>query len=210
MRVSKKRSYAEDVRQCNLALRLIAFEVRTHTIRRMTGLTDDRIRNLSRLAKRDTKGVRIVRHRGSAPHSVDFFLANAQIRNETAALLSLCCLTKVLPERHGNGVAPPSLDISRGEQLCDAFEIFKTLSPETRITLEHLLFLLWATTQNDQLVASHCLECTSLIVVDPLSLVRHVCDHCRGQAAEPVTAEQPRSYLKAAEASAPEYGDHRL
>jgi hypothetical protein len=54
----------------------------------------------------------------------------------------------------------------RGEALCAAFETYRRLVPDSRISFEHAVFLVLALSRGDELRAAPCTECTGLIVID--------------------------------------------
>jgi hypothetical protein len=177
MRISDHR-YNRDRRTIDVAARLIDFEARTSTIRELTGLSDDRIRKLSKECGVDGKSSSKQRHRGASPSSVRILLGKPRLKNEADALFSLCRLMGVTP---GSALNPPerrSRDVSRAERLCDAFWTFRYLLPETSISFEHMLLLLSESTKDGDPMGTHCSHCNALFVVDSLSLYEAVCPHC--------------------------------
>ena len=82
MRVSDSR-YNRDRLRLDLAMRFMRHEARTHTIRRWTGLTDDRIRKLFRAYINETPG-QVARHRGKSPGQACFFTRSRSLRSRTS------------------------------------------------------------------------------------------------------------------------------
>ena len=137
MRVTDDRYNRERLR-LETALRLIGHEARTQTIRRWTGLSDDRIRKLVRSYIRPGAGVR--RHRGKSPQQVRFFLRGGS--DDAHALAAMLLLFGVLPPRPAaartsDGAPSPLPSLARGRQLCEAYEIYRRVVPQARIDFEH-------------------------------------------------------------------------
>jgi hypothetical protein len=173
MRISEHR-YTRDRRAFEVASRLIDFEARTSTIRELTGLSDDRIRSLSKECGVDGRSTSKQRHRGASPSSVKSILGKPRVRNEAGALLGLCQLMGV-----GHQDAERrSTDVSRAERLCDAFWTFRHLLPHACISFEHMLLLLSETAKGGEMAGTHCSNCNALVVVDVLSLYDSQCPRC--------------------------------
>ena len=85
MRISDQR-YAKDRRALDVAARLIDFEARTNTIRKLTGLADGRIRNLSKACGVNGRSGTRLRHRGASPHCVAALLGKVRLKNEAYSL----------------------------------------------------------------------------------------------------------------------------
>src|SRR5215470_19513587 len=95
MRISDDR-YTRDRLRLDLALRFMRHEARTHTIRKWTGLTDDRIRKLYRSYLIHLPS-QVARHRGKSPGQAGFFTRTPRAQQEAAILASLFCLLGVMP-----------------------------------------------------------------------------------------------------------------
>ena len=65
-----------------------------------------------------------------------------------------------------------------GEALCDAFETYRMLVPNPRISFEHAVFLVTALARGDELRASLCGDCRGLIVVDRFGAGQRHCLSC--------------------------------
>jgi len=156
MRVTDDR-YNRDRLRLEIALRLIGHEARTQTIRRWTGLSDDRIRKLVRSYIRPGAGVR--RHRGKSPQQVRFFLRGGS--DDAHALAAMLLLFGVLPPRPAaartsDGAPSPLPSLARGLQLCEAYEIYRRVVPQARIDFEHAVFLAIALPSLRRSIAGHC------------------------------------------------------
>ena len=156
MRVTDDR-YNRDRLRLEIALRLIGHEARTQTIRRWTGLSDDRIRKLVRSYIRPGAGVR--RHRGKSPQQVRFFLRGGS--DDAHALAAMLLLFGVLPPRPAaartpDGAPSPLPSLARGRQLCEAYEIYRRVVPQARIDFEHAVFLAIALHTADEIRLQWC------------------------------------------------------
>lgn len=164
MRISDDR-YSRDRERYDLALRFIALEARTQTIRLWTGLSDDRIRKLYHSYASSGRRV-ITRHRGRSPGVTSFFVRSARMRQETALLVTMCYLYEVLPTAP---LVDPSRELPslrRGLALCQAFETYRRLIPSARISFEHAVFLVLALALGEELQAIRCADCSALTILD--------------------------------------------
>lgn len=178
MRISDDR-YSRDRQRFDLALRFIQHEARTRTIRTWTGLTDDRIRKLYRSYLAEEAGAHLTRHRGKSPQQAGFFVRSPLMRQETAVLASVCYLLGVVPPGPALPDAQRTLPgMQRGEALCEAFETYRRLVPDARISFEHAVFLVTALARADELQATLCGDCTGLIVVDRFAASTRRCLAC--------------------------------
>jgi hypothetical protein len=174
MRISDSR-YNRDRLRLDLAMRFMRHEARTHTIRRWTGLTDDRIRKLFRAYINETPG-QVARHRGKSPGQACFFTRSPRVQQEAAVLASLYCLLGVIP-------APVVIDlefpgVARGERLCQAFEAYLMFVPSAQITFEHAVLLVNELSRGVELRLGDCTVCGGLVVVDGLALRDIRCGRC--------------------------------
>jgi hypothetical protein len=177
MRISDHR-YHRDVRKYNLAMRLIHHEARTGTIRHWTGLSGRCIRNLFRSYADDQVEGRAARHRGPSPHMVELLLQSSQMRADVALLTSVFCLLDLIPSRPVPSARRESPNISRGEQMCAAFETFRALVPDSNVTLEHAFLLVNTLIQGKALALGKCEGCGALIVMEFRGEVRQTCGLC--------------------------------
>jgi hypothetical protein len=175
MRISDNR-YSRDRFRLDLALRFMRHEARTHTIRKWTGLTDDRIRKLYR-AYLDETG-HLARHRGKSPGQVCFFTRTPRVQQETAVLASLFCLLGVMPGQLVVDAEHPLPGVARGERLCQAFEAYLLLVPSSQISFEHAVLLVNELTRGEELRLGDCMLCGGLVVVDSLALRDLRCSRC--------------------------------
>jgi hypothetical protein len=166
-----------------VAMHFIRLEAGTRTIRVWTGLTDDRIRKLYRSYLCGGGEPPPPRHRGRSPHRVGMFLRTLNLRHESALLASLCRLLGALPERAptaGPALALPSP--TRGELLCQAYEVYRALVGQPLLGFEHAVFLLTTLAQASELICGTCRDCRAIVVVDRWSLRPARCAVCAVEA----------------------------
>ncbi|MEZ5459774.1 MAG: hypothetical protein R3E65_10860 [Steroidobacteraceae bacterium] len=187
MRITDDR-YTRDRLRIDLAMRLIGHEARTSTIRLWTGLTDDRIRRLYRHYVADGTAPAIVRHRGKSPAQLSFFTRSDAVRQDAAALGTLLQLYGALPARPVPDAARVLPCAWRGELLCSAYESFRRVNPDTRISFEHAAFLLVALARSDELQLAPCAGCGSPGLVDRLAMRPSWCSPCGAQLAPGLVA----------------------
>jgi hypothetical protein len=181
MRISDNR-YSRDRFRLDLALRFIRHEARTHTIRAWTGLSDDRIRKLYRTYLSEP-GIAVSRPRGKSPQQIAFFTRSPELQEESSLLASLCSLLGVLP-RAGAQINRQALaNLSRGELLCQAFEVYRELVADPRISFEHLVFLVAALAGGEELRLAGCEQCGALTVLDRFTFKASRCPHCASRTA---------------------------
>ena len=70
------------------------------------------------------------------------------------------------------------VNLSRGELLCQAFEVYRELLTYPRISFEHLVYLVCALAGGEELTLANCEQCGALTVVDRMSFRAHHCQHC--------------------------------
>lgn len=182
MRVPKRR-YRNDLQRYALAARMVVHEVRTETIRRWSGLSEGRVRQLYRAYARERDDQRTVRHRGPAPNRPTFFLRSAQNRHDAGALAALCSALGAIPPQPVPNARRELPSVQRGELLCRAYELFRDLVGSTTITLEHTLLLAVAISQGTELKLGNCSECGGALIYQPYASAQiPPCKFCRTSA----------------------------
>ncbi len=192
MRISDDR-YSRDRMRIDLAMRLIRHEARTRTIRLWTGLTDDRIRKLYRSYVAGGDGPRVVRHRGKSPQQPGFFTRSDSVRQDAAALATLMQMFGALPRQRVADAGRVLPSAPRGELLCNAYESFRNLYGESRISFEHAAFLLITLARGDELRLEPCPNCASPGIVDLLATRPSLCSPCGAQLAPGLGARAARA-----------------
>ncbi len=185
MRLTDSR-YARERSQLELALQMIAYEARTHTIRDCTGLSDDRIRKLYATYFKTRHGTLVRRQRGKSPRRVDalFRSATTQMEATTLALLLLhygllavAADGRVTRTRGDNGVR-------YGRRFCRAYALFIALCPDSSLSFERAWAMCEALTRGEELALLPCRECGGNYVHDALSIDPAVCPCCRIRATD--------------------------
>lgn len=157
-------------RRIGLARRLISHGVRTEMISHLIGLTRSRLATVRRRLLVSDE----MRLRGPVRGALEVFRGSARGRAEGAALVAV---------GHALGLfkAPESRERSQSlqlvEQLCDTFDAYYAVFPESRAELEDFLLLYRAVALRRSLVQETCRRCHCLILVDSASLIRE-CSHC--------------------------------
>ncbi len=114
------------------------------------------------------------------------------MRREAAVFASVCSIfglitpQSILVERAGRDDhgAP---NVLRGALLCEAFETYRALVGEPRISFEHAVYLLAALHAGDELRVAHCRECRGVLVTDRLMLRTPMCNECSHAFEPPAT-----------------------
>jgi hypothetical protein len=177
MRITDDR-YTRDRQRFDLALRMIHHEARTYTIRRWTGLSDDRIRKLYRSYVAD-HGPAVKRHRGKSPSQTAFFLRNLENRRHSSTLAGLFALLGLLEAATSDREAGGTLAALRwGELFCQTYETYAALYHSQRISFEHASHLLHLLQRRAELRPGRCPSCDAFMVVDALRPAGAVCTWC--------------------------------
>jgi len=195
MRLTDDR-YRRDRMRLELAMRLIRHEARTQTIRRWTGLSDDRIRKLFRSYIKPGAGLR--RHRGKSPEQVNYFLRSGVIGAEAHALASILLLFGVVADQPNPASIRKIPTISRGRLLCDGYEAYRRVVPRPRIDFEHAAFLAKALTAGDEIRLRFCPACEALNIVETITLREPHCRACEAAMPDKPKTPAPGRPLRAA------------
>jgi hypothetical protein len=187
MRASDNR-YARDLRRRDLAALMIANEARTQTIVDWTGLSRYQIQTMFREYDEFSEHPR---HRGLSPFQPAFFSRSLQLECESAALAAVELEMGIilLSPTSSSDVRFPGL--ARGERLLNAFQLFRALVPDARISFEHAVLLAGELTVARTLTLRRCIECDGLMVVDLLGPLREDCAFCRLNGRDVAGAERP-------------------
>ena len=190
MRVSNDR-YSRDLRSIDLARRMLGHEARTQTIRAWTGLTGDRVRNLAR--SHGSEASRAARRlRGPSPSCLPALLSTGRARGEAAAAAGLCRVLEVLPEKPAPNARVALPGLVRGERLLAAFEMFREVIPQARLTLEQLVLLVFALAEGTSWGIDHCTRCHATILMERLAThQRRLCGFCESAKESEVVEPSP-------------------
>ena len=177
MRVSNK-CYSRDLRSIELARRMLRLEARTETICAWTGLTGDRVRNLSRVLAREGVRCCAARQRGPSPSKFSALMASPSLRKEAPAIAGICRVFDVIPPQPRPDARTALPGVVRGERLCEALELFRQLVPGARMTLEKLVLLVFTVATGESWALAYCAGCQATILIDRLELSRRLCSYC--------------------------------
>ncbi|HEV2700779.1 MAG TPA: hypothetical protein VGV09_04050 [Steroidobacteraceae bacterium] len=96
-------------------------------------------------------GFAVSRPRGKSRQQRAFFTRSPKLQEESSLLAGVCSLLGALPHA-GTPINRQALaNLSRGELLCQAFEVYRELVAEPRISFEHLVYLVLALTTGEEL-----------------------------------------------------------
>lgn len=162
--------FLREARRATLVRRLICHGVRTKMIGRLTGLTRNRLATVRRrLMVPD--GMRL---RGPVRSALDVFRGSALGRSEGAALISLGFAARLFGSTRVDETFDP---LEHAERLCDTYEAYRAVIPESRAELEDFILLHRAITVSHSLLIKTCRTCRCLILVTPFES-RRECWHC--------------------------------
>lgn len=179
MRVTDHR-YAAELDKFNLAVRMIRHEARTGTIRACTGFSEDRIRKIYNAYFRSAPGAVIRRHRGKSPTRIRQFVNSTPHQLEAsllAGLFLLCDAAQIVR----NGRAERTGGASRvalGERICQAFETYRGVHPEPRLSFEWAWNLYHSLVESRELYFAECGTCGGAYVQDAYALDYRRCPFC--------------------------------
>jgi hypothetical protein len=189
MRITDDR-YRREQRRLDLAMGMIRHEARTATIRSWTGLTADRIRKLHRQYVLEGDAL-AKRHRGKPPRQSSFFLRNADLRRQSAALGGLFALLGLLraePVAARRNGTPPWVEL-----FCEAYETYLDLGLGNDITFEHGAYLLEALQDGADLRPGSCPVCKAFTIIDTQRRMPPHCSLCEDAARSQLMADEPRN-----------------
>ncbi len=171
--------YRSDQARHDLALRLIAHEARTGTIRQLTGLSDDRIRRLFGSYFKHQPGNAVRRRRGRTPSQVSMFLKTPRHRRHAASLAAAFVAGGLFDPETRAVCGDCKLDT--GERLCLAYERYLALhggKDGALLTIEWAWALLGSLQAGDELALDVCEQCDVHYVRDLLSIEAQQCPSC--------------------------------
>lgn len=163
-----------------LALRLIAVEARTHTIKTCTGLSDDRIRKIYGRYFKGRTDITVRRRRGKSPCQISHFVRNPERQLQATTLFYLYCASGLVRIR-SDGTATgcwPRPDVEYGHRLCRAFETYVHMHREPLYNFEWAWALLQAISRSDELRLSVCSDCRLAYVHDSYAIDYRCCPAC--------------------------------
>lgn len=172
--------YAQERRRMDLAIRMIAHEARTYTIRSCTGLAEDRIRKLYKVYFQQD-GAAVIRHRGKTPRQPGFFVQTPRLQLEATTLVRTCCAAGLL-EISDRLVPRPRLRRETpdfGQRFCDAYEAYLALHQPPALSFERAWNLLDGLCRGNEIGLGRCAQCQVTYLQDRLNFEDRMCPVCR-------------------------------
>ena len=170
-------------RRTQLGLRFLAHGARAQTTSQWTGLTPDQIVTLRRrwIVQRD-HGLR-----GPSPSSFQHFFRSRKAREQASLFVCICQIAGAMPLSVGMHVVkrPPSLE--DGERLCDAYEIYREWEGDAEIEFEQAVLLVRGAVEAEKIELTHCLHCSSALLIDKLGSDNAKCSRCRRGTSNPAS-----------------------
>jgi hypothetical protein len=179
MRVTDHR-YAGELDRFHLAIRMIRHEARTGTIRACTGFSEDRIRKIYNSYFRAGAGAQVKRRRGKSPTRIRQFVNSTPRQLEATVLAGLFLLCEAARVA-GNGRAERVSGADRvalGERLCQAFETYRGVHPQPRLSFEWAWNLYHSLVDSRELYFAECDTCSGRYVQDAYALDYRRCPFC--------------------------------
>ncbi len=170
--------YVRDLQRLHLAQRLIAHGARTQVIVEWTGLSVVQVRSLCREFNTGTDGAVAARHRGPSPSSLYPLLRSERWRNEAAGFIGLCYVLEAMPSVPVRNPRRELPNFTRGERLCRAYEIYRSLVPGRCLDFDRALLLFTAVAQGTEIKAVGCECCGAVILRDVQGIGRWHCARC--------------------------------
>ena len=169
--------YDQERRLHEIALRMIALQARTNTIRACTALSDVRIRNLYRTYFKTHANESVARRRGKSPQYVAYVLHNAQAHAQASVLVGTFIDAGLIERIPVTNTLPPH---EVGERLCDAYELYRHICGDDpgMLSFEEAWFIWKTLVRTGDLSVTVCRQCSALFVQDHSSPRLRPCPWC--------------------------------
>lgn len=179
MRVTDHR-YSAELDKFDLAVRMIQHEARTGTIRACTGFSEDRIRKIYGAYFKGSGAATVRRRRGKSPKRIHQFVNSAPRQLEATVLAGLFLLCEAGELDDGGRVsrAPDADRVGLGQRLCQAFEAYRGLHPDPRLSFEWAWNLYHSLVESRELYFALCDVCGGRYVQDAYALDYRRCPFC--------------------------------
>ena len=178
MRVTDHR-YEGELEKFDLAIRMIRHEARTGTIRACTGFSEDRIRKIYSAYFKSAAANGIRRRRGRSPRRIARFVNSASRQSEATVLACLFLHCEAATVDGGRAARAQDADrVAIGQRLCQAFEAYRGLHVEPRLSFEWAWNLYHSLVDSHELYFAHCDLCAGLYVQDAFALDYRRCPLC--------------------------------
>jgi hypothetical protein len=123
-------------------------------------------------------GFAVSRRRGKSPQQCAFFTRSERLKEDSSFLASVCSLLGVRPQAGTQFKQQALPNLAGGELLCQAFEVYHDLVADPHISFEHLVFLVRALAEGQELILASCEDCGALTVADRFTFQPRQCLHC--------------------------------
>jgi hypothetical protein len=162
-------------RRTHVAIRLMRNQARTQTIQRFTGVSKDRLATL-----RQRLGIGSdTRFRGPSPYSLAQMMRSPRLRDEGAAIATLCTLLGAIQLPSTQCCSPSNLfTLNTADRLCDAFELFKECCPSAQISFEQTVLLVGSLTRDHTLTLARCPRCSVAQLLERMGSPQVRCRGC--------------------------------
>lgn len=174
--------YMRDLQRLHLAQRLIALGARTQVIVQWTGLSTVQARSLWHQCGMDLKNTIPVRLRGPQPSSLEPLMRSERWRNEASGFIGICSTLGALPPTLVKNPKKELPTLARGEQLCHAYEIYRSMAPGQCLDFDRAFLVFSAVAQGTEIKAIPCEGCTAVILVEARNCGRRHCVFCAEEA----------------------------
>jgi hypothetical protein len=155
---------------------MIGHEARTMTVSTWTGLTKYQIQRFFR----EYEGIGAnTRHRGVPPSKAAFFCKSLELECESSALAAVELQMEIIPIEVAGNFAESFTSLARGERLLDAFDLYRSLVPDARFSLEHAVLLARELASGKAIALNQCQSCGGVMVVDLMGRSHTDCAFCR-------------------------------
>lgn len=174
--------YLRNLQRLHLAQRMIALGARTQVVVLWTGLSTVQVRSLCHEVYADAEEPIATRHRGPGPRNVHLLLKSERWRNEAAGFIGLCYVLEAMPSLPANFPQRELPNLIRGERLCRAYEIYRSMAPGRCLDFDRALLLFTAVAQGTEIKVVGCAGCGAVILQDVRGIGRAHCAHCSEEA----------------------------
>jgi hypothetical protein len=130
--------------------------------------------------------------RGRPPRELGYFFRTVRRAAEAGALGSLYEMFNVIPVTAA-GLSPESFRcVNRGELLCYAYEVYRSIVQSPLIQFEHAVLLATALADRQQISLQVCPDCDARILVGHFGDPHEWCTYCRPTTSPPtIPADRP-------------------
>jgi len=179
MRITDHR-YSAELDKFDLAVRMIQHEARTGTIRACTGFSEDRIRKIYGAYFKGSGASAVRRRRGKSPKRIHQFVNSTPRQLEATVLAGLFLLCEAGELDDGGRIsrARGTDRVGLGQRLCQAFEAYRGLHPDPRLSFEWAWNLYHSLVDSHELYLAPCDGCGGRYVQDAYALDYHRCPFC--------------------------------